>query len=149
MLLSFSLSVAFGLLFYADYERIFSYDLETDEKKKILHKEGFEVFSQFCINYQTNEMYYSGFHSSSSRGVYDLEGRQKFDVNIWMDLFSSNAMVIDERNDIVYSIDGQQVDQIIVDSTQYIDMKNLNDGAYFYTLIKDNRTSIKGRFVRM
>ena len=57
----FSFSMAFGQLFYSDYKKIYSYNIESDKEKIIILNDnlGFKDFSQFCINSKTKEIYCS------------------------------------------------------------------------------------------
>ena len=51
---------------------------------------------------------------------------------------------------LIYSIDGQKIDQISIDvRRKNVDMRNLKVGAYIYSLILEGKTITKGRFVKI
>lgn len=89
-------------IYYSGFDNIYKY--ENGQEDLILYLNGDADYSQFCINQSTEEIYFSGYDSS----VFDFEGRRVFPSTVSYSIYSnqSESMVLDERNNTIYSTRG-------------------------------------------
>lgn len=125
LLFSCTSLLSFCQLYYSNHDEIIHYNLETEESEIALLIESFDWFSQFCINFEKQEMYLSGQSNHSFSGTFDLEGRQIFDNGLAHNISSNTtAMILDESQNMVYTTSGHS-----------IEVSDLQDFSYEMTVL--------------